>query len=210
MINISVSAENLCKNFGRRFVFKNLNFIFDKPGIYGIAGINGSGKTTLAKIISGVLSPSQGKIYCSVNSLKINPEEIQKYIGYAAPYVVFYDEFTAYENLKMLSVIQGIDFNSNRCEKLLTEFGLYERRNEHLSNYSSGMKQRIKIIFAMMNNLPLIIFDEPITNLDSAGKEIFYRLLKQQAINSLIIIASNEEADLALCSKIIIMENFRK
>lgn len=210
MIDITVSAENLSKIFGRRLVFRNLNFTFDKPGIYGIAGRNGSGKTTLTKIIAGVLSPSQGKIHYTINSLRIKPEQIQKYIGFAAPYVIFYDEFTAYENLKMLTDIQGIDFESSRCDNLLSEFGLYERKNEHLSNFSSGMKQRIKIVFAMMNNLPLIIFDEPVTNLDSAGKEIFYRLLKQQGLKSLIIIASNEETDLSFCDGIIVMEDFGK
>jgi heme exporter protein A len=204
-----IEAQKLTKVFGQRLVFKNLDFRFENNGIYGIAGANGSGKSTLVKIIAGLLSPSAGKVSHSADEIAIKPAELHNYIGFAAPYLELYDEFTAWENLSLFSGIRGIAFDTVRAESLLKELNIYSRRNDYVKTYSSGMKQRLKFAFAFLHSPRAVILDEPISNLDSGGKEIVYEIIKKESRNSIVIIASNEENDLGLCSSVIVISDYK-
>lgn len=204
-----IEARKLKKVFGRRPVFNNLDFRFENNGIYGIAGANGSGKSTLVKIIAGLLSPSAGIVSHSVDETVIKPTELHNHIGFAAPYLELYDEFTAMENLSLFSEIRGIPFDTVRSELLLKELDIYSRRNDYVKTYSSGMKQRLKIIFAFLHSPRVVILDEPVSNLDSGGKDIVYGIIKRESRNSIVIIASNEENDLGLCSSVIEISDYK-
>jgi heme exporter protein A len=172
MNNYSLSLHNVTKIFGRRLVFKDINFELSSGNVYGISGRNGSGKSTLAKII-------------------------------------LYDEFSADENLYHFAKIRNAKVNKNRTDELFKLFGLSDRRSDLLKGYSSGMKQRMKFIFALQHSPKIILLDEPTSNLDNAGKEAVYKLIKDEAENNLVIIASNEESDLELCSNLIDVEKFK-
>jgi heme exporter protein A len=209
MNNYNLLGENVTKTFGRRLVFKDLNFSYSKSGIWGIAGPNGSGKSTLVKIIAGIISPTRGKIRHSIDEKKIEDESLHNFIGFVSPYLVLYDEFTAEENLIYFSMIRGINYNKEKVDLLLSEFLLYERKNDLLKGFSSGMKQRMKFIFALMHSPKVIILDEPTSNLDATGKDSVYKLIKEQSTDSIIIVASNEENDLSLCREIIKLENYK-
>ncbi|RPI65905.1 MAG: ABC transporter ATP-binding protein [Ignavibacteriales bacterium] len=209
MTDYSVKAELLRKNFGRRLIFQNLSFHFSENGIYGIAGANGSGKSTLVKMISGITSASSGKIIHSLNGTTIIEEKLHNYIGFVSPYLIMYDEFTAEENLRFVSHIRGIIYNREHSEWLLELFGIYNRRNDAVKTYSSGMKQRLKFVFAFLHSPHLILLDEPTSNLDHSGKDVVYKLIKSESQNKIIIIASNEENDLSLSSSIIDLENYK-
>ncbi|MCX6151838.1 MAG: ABC transporter ATP-binding protein [Ignavibacteriales bacterium] len=209
MNNYFLTGENITKTFGRRIVFKNVNFSYSTNGIWGIAGKNGSGKSTLVKIIAGIISPTKGKITHKVNEKEIESEAMHDYIGFVSPYLVLYDEFTAQENLEYSAKIRGINFNKEKVDSLLNEFLLYDRRNDLLKGYSSGMKQRIKFIFALMHSPPLLVLDEPTSNLDIPGKESVYKIIKAESETSIVIIASNEESDLALCNDKIQLEDYK-
>lgn len=209
MTDYSLKAESLRKNFGRRLIFDNLSFNYSANGIYGIAGANGSGKSTLVKIIGGITSASSGKVIHSLNGNEIIPEKLHNHIGFVSPYLVMYDEFTAEENLKFVSDIRGIVFEKQRCDLLLEQFGIFGRRNDPVKAYSSGMKQRLKFVFALLHSPHLLIFDEPTSNLDSSGKDTVYKMAASEASGKIIIIASNEENDLAVCSTIIELENYK-
>lgn len=208
MSSYSLTLKNLTKSFGRRLIFKNINTEFNSGNIYGFAGSNGSGKSTLAKIVAGVLSPTKGKVIHQLNDTEIISEELHKHIGFVSPYLVLYDEFTAEENLLHSLNIRGLNPDKEKIKSFLDNFNLYDRRNDLLKGYSSGMKQRIKFIFALIHNPTLLIFDEPTSNLDAKGKDAVYRLIDEEAKNKLVILASNEESDLELCKTTIHVEDY--
>lgn len=210
MIDYTVELNNLIKYFGRRLIFDGINFSFTSRNIYGVSGPNGSGKSTLVKIIADLISPTRGKVEHKYGSKIVEPEQLHNYLGFVSPYLFLYDEFTAEENLSYSSNIRGIKFNQERSDYLLSELNLFDRRKDLVRGYSSGMKQRLKFIFALLHEPQLIILDEPTSNLDSSGKEIVYKLVSEEAKRSLIVIASNEESDLQLCNEIIELEKFKK
>ena len=209
MTNYSVEAVDLNKSFGRRLIFNDLQFKFDKSGVYGISGPNGSGKSTLVKIIAGIIGASKGKIIHKLNDKEIIEEHLHDHSGFVSPYLVLYEEFSTYENLNHFAEIRGISFNKERVDYLLNKFLLFKRKDDLLKTYSSGMKQRVKFIFALMHSPQLLILDEPTSNLDDEGKNSVYELVKEEGQNNIVIIASNEKHDLEVCSDIVYLEKFK-
>jgi heme exporter protein A len=193
MINYSLEASGLNKSFGRRLIFNDLQFKFDKSGVYGISGPNGSGKSTLVKIIAGIIGASQGKIFHKLDEKEIAEEHIHNHIGFVSPYLVLYEEFTTYENLKLFADIRGVKFNQERVDYLLNKFLIFKRKDDLLKTYSSGMKQRVKFIFALMHSPQLLILDEPTSNLDDEGKNSVYEIVKEEGQKNIVLIASNEK-----------------
>ena len=209
MSECSLTAESVNKTFGRRLIFKDINLKLNSSTIFGISGPNGSGKSTLVKIIANIISPSSGKLVHNLNGNEIKPEKLHNHIGLVSPYLVLYDEFTAYENLNYFSEIRGTSFNKERIDDLLNKFLLFNRKDDLVKTYSSGMKQRLKFIFALMHSPQLIILDEPTSNLDDEGKEVVYELVKEEGRKNIVVIASNEKTDLNLCLDIIDLNKFR-
>lgn len=209
MTNYSVEALELNKSFGRRLIFNDLQFRFDKSGVYGISGPNGSGKSTLVKIIAGILGASKGKIVHKMNDQEIAEERLHDHIGFVSPYLVLYEEFSTYENLKLFAEIRGVKFYKERVDYLLNKFLLYKRKDDLLKTYSSGMKQRVKFIFALMHSPQLIILDEPTSNLDDEGKNSVYELVREEGQKNIVLIASNEKNDLELCNDIVYLEKYK-
>lgn len=210
MIDYTLTLDNLVKYFGRRLVFSGMNASFDSGGIYGISGPNGSGKSTLVKIIANLISPTRGKVEHKSGNKIVESERLHDYIGFVSPYLFLYDEFTAEENLIHISNIRGKKFNKERSDYLFTQFNLFDRRNDLVRGYSSGMKQRLKFIFALLHEPRLIILDEPTSNLDNEGKDKVYRTVENENKKNLVIIASNEDSDLQLCKQVLNLENFKK
>jgi heme exporter protein A len=210
MSSYSVQSQNLSKLFGRRLIFKDINFNWAEKGIFGISGPNGSGKSTLVKIVAGLIAPSSGKIFHKNSNGDIIPEKLHNHIGFVSPYLVLYEEFSAWENLKIFANIRGVDFNEKKVTDYLSQFLLESRKDDLVKTYSSGMKQRLKFIFALMHSPEVLIFDEPTSNLDEEGKKVVYNIIEAESKNSLIIIASNEERDLSFCQEKIFLENFKK
>lgn len=209
MINYSLEACGLNKSFGRRLIFNDLQFKFDKSGVYGISGPNGSGKSTLVKIIAGIIGASQGKIFHKLDEKEIAEEHIHNHIGFVSPYLVLYEEFTTYENLKLFADIRGVKFNQERVDYLLNKFLIFKRKDDLLKTYSSGMKQRVKFIFALMHSPQLLILDEPTSNLDDEGKNSVYEIVKEEGQKNIVLIASNEKNDLELCDDTVYLEKYK-
>jgi heme exporter protein A len=209
MTSYSVEALGLNKSFGRRLIFNDLQFKFDKAGVYGVSGPNGSGKSTLVKIIAGIIGASKGKIVHKLNDKEIVAEKLHNHIGFVSPYLVLYEEFSVYENFNFFAEIRGVKFNKDRIDYLLEKFLLFKRKDELLKTYSSGMKQRVKFIFGLMHSPNLLILDEPTSNLDDEGKNSIFELVQEEGQNSIVLIASNEKSDLELCSDIIYLEKYK-
>lgn len=210
MSNYSLEVKQLTKYFGRRLIFSNLNFRFTDNGIYGISGPNGSGKSTLVKILAGIIGANKGEVKHFLSGKEIIPEKIHNHIGFVSPYLVLYEEFSAEENLLMFAKIRGVEYDKSRVDYLFEKFLLLKRKDDLVKTYSSGMKQRLKFIFALMHSPQLIILDEPTSNLDDEGKNSVYELIREEGNKNIVIIASNEKNDLGYCSEIIFLENFKQ
>src|SRR3970282_2034323 len=146
MSDYSLMSDSISKSFGRRLIFSDINFKWEEKGIFGISGPNGSGKSTLVKIIAGLISPTNGKIKHTNSNNEVIPEQLHNHIGFVSPYLVLYEEFSAWENLDYFARIRGVNFNEEGVNDLLKKFLLYNRKDDLVKTYSSGMKQRMKFI----------------------------------------------------------------
>ncbi len=210
MINYTVELENITKTFGRRLIFKNISIKLNAPSVIGISGRNGAGKSTFVKILAGLISPSKGKVKHYLSDKLIETEKVFKHLGFVSPYLVLYDEFTATENLFYYCKIRNIDYDKSFAKELLEKVNLYDRRNDLVKTYSSGMKQRLKYAFALIHKPSLIILDEPTSNLDNSGKQVVYEFIETYGKEKLVIVASNEQSDLDYCNEIIELEKFKE
>jgi heme exporter protein A len=156
-----------------------------------------------------LLTASGGKMVHKNSEHEIIPEKLHNYIGFVSPYLVLYEEFSAWENLIYYAKIRGIPFDGDIATDLLERFLLYDRRDDLIKTYSSGMKQRMKFVFALIHKPWILIFDEPTSNLDEEGKKCVYDIVREQANNAIIIIASNDQTDLDLCSETLDITDYK-
>ncbi len=210
MSKIKITINKLTKRFGKTPVFSGVDMDCQLPGIYGVSGNNGAGKTTFLKIIAGVMKPTSGEVLIKINDYKILAERTYRHTAFAAPYLNLYDEFSAEENLRLTAGLRSEKYDSKRAEYLLHKVSLYSKKNELLKNYSSGMKQKVKLINSLLAESLLIIWDEPFTNMDSEGKEAVTALIRPEAEKKIILIASNREDELALCGSVLDLNSFSK
>lgn len=200
---IRIEAEKIEKTFAKTLLFRNINFNLGKGDSFYITGPNGSGKSTLLQILAGIQKPSSGNvIYTSDNSV-IESEDYKDFLGFTGPQVNPYDMLTSIENLTFTST-ESVD--ENLMIEYLEKFDLYRHRTKSVKYYSSGMKQRLRLIHALINNPEILMLDEPCSNLDSKGRDILYRILDEVKNNKILIIATNEPEDINLCSKGINLE----
>ena len=200
---MKIIAENLCKRYSlHNWVFKNINFELISATTYGISGSNGSGKSTLLSIISGINLPSSGKIQYQLHEKNIDPLQWYKYISIATPYAELIDFLSLNElidyYLQYKKFVQSIDKN-----QFLEIVYLEEHRSKLIKYFSSGLKQRLKLALAILTDTPILLLDEPTTNLDDEAIQWYKLLLEKYRSAKLVVIASNDQNDFTNCSDII-------
>ena len=199
----SIEARKIEKKFGKTILFKDINFNLEKGISFYITGPNGSGKSTLLQILAGIQQPTSGSIIYSSEKAVVERDYYKDYFGFTGPQVNPYDMLTSIENLRFTSD-RSVD--ENLMNDYLEKFGLYKHRTKQVKYYSSGMKQRLRLIHALINNPEILMLDEPCSNLDTTGRDILYRILDEVKKDKLLIIATNEKDDINLCSKGISLE----
>jgi heme exporter protein A len=203
-----LQASALQKTFNHRVIFFDVNFSLNSHEGLGIVGRNGAGKSTLAKIIAGVLTPSDGTIRYILDRHPVEKNDLQDHIGFVAPYLQMYDEFTGWENLDLARRMRGKNIPDERLTLLLKRVNLFERKHHLVRTYSSGMKQRLKYAFALLHEPPVLILDEPASNLDAEGIQIVREVMKEQIARGILIVATNDTDDLKYCTKILDLDVF--
>lgn len=193
--SFTLKVHKLSRKFDNKVVFNNISFEVSSGQKLAITGRNGSGKSTLLKLICGVLSPTYGGISFALGNNPVSKDKFPLFIGFAAPYLNFYDEMTAEENLKTVCRLKGID--DSKAESILSETELYERKNDPVGIFSSGMKQRLRLAFAVMHSPVLLLLDEPMVNLDSSGIALAEKIITNH--NGILIIATNDEREKRFC-----------
>lgn len=204
-LSMDLSIQKLTKAFNQHIIFDDLNVEIRTGSRLAITGANGSGKSTLLKILSGGLLPSSGQIIYKRQGVTIEEEAIYKYVHFVAPYNTVIEELSLEELFHMHQELGLLGaFNSFRSwlDRLEYKFP-YERQ---IKTYSSGMKQRVKLGLALMDNRPLILLDEPGSNLDAQGKEWLYRLINELQSYQTLVIASNEQEEIAFCERAVCLK----
>lgn len=215
MNKIEIICKDLSKSFSYKTVFKNLSFKISTKESLSITGRNGSGKSTLIKIISNLLQESKGKISLKENDSELPKEKWFLKIGLLASYLNLYDELSGFENLDFFYKLKLVSSNLNnnnskeKLNSLLEIVNLYDKRKELVKNYSSGMKQRLKIAFAVMNEPEILLMDEPRTNLDKFGVDIINKIAEEQKEKGILIIATNDEDDKLHCDDSLNIEDYK-
>lgn len=207
---MSLSLTNIAKKFKKDWVFRNVNFQFETPGTYVIKGSNGSGKSTLLKLISSHLSPSEGKQKLTLNSREISIDEWPKHIAYAAPYFELIEEMFLEEFVEFYIKFKPLRTHISK-EDLFRIAYLEEYKNKQIKNFSSGMKQRLKLALAWLSDVSIILLDEPASNLDKKGVQWYKNLAKQYSKDKLVIVCSNNiEDEYFFCEHSLNIEDFTK
>lgn len=195
-----VRAEDVSKTFNRKIIFQGISFELSRGASLAVTGRNGSGKSTLVKIIAGVLSPTGGSVTMLEDGKALEEAQRKEHLGLVSPYLQLYDEFTALENIEILSRIRGVaDPDRDRVRALLTLFALWDRRKDWLRVYSSGMKQRLKYVFALVHRPTVLILDEPSANLDADGVSAVRHMVQEQKERGILIVATNDAEEAKWC-----------
>jgi heme exporter protein A len=193
---LSIRAQHITKRFNRLTLFKDIEVSLERGQSLAITGPNGSGKSTLLEIIAGIRAPTRGDIGFFIDDERIDSKKIMDYSGFQSSRVNPYIELTGYENLQFVSDTH-IDIVS--VNRLFERFGLFDHRNKKVKFYSSGMRQRLKILLAILRDPPILFLDEPGTNLDDDGKRAVFSYLKSVMKFKIVLIATNEGSEAELC-----------
>jgi len=197
---VTIQLQNIGKRYRLEWIFRGLDATFQAGERWAILGPNGSGKSTLLKVLSGHLTPSKGNISFENQGVAIKEEAVYKKISYAAPYIELIEEFTLEEALRFHAKLRPLlpGFTPASLYELLS---LPRSRQKEIRFFSSGMKQRLKLALAVCSDTPVLLLDEPATNLDVQGVDWYKNLISTYAAERLVIIASNDPHDAAFCGK---------
>lgn len=195
-----IHLQDIGKRYRLDWIFKGVTLGFQSGRRYALLGPNGSGKSTLMKVISGHLTPSRGSITFEQNAEKpLPPEEVYRYISYAAPYIELIEELTLEEALRFHAGLKPLLPGIGPAQ-VYEMLALPRTRQKEIRYFSSGMKQRVKLALAVCSDTPVLLLDEPATNLDVQGVEWYKQLIGQFAADRLVIIASNDPHDAEFCA----------
>jgi len=198
------------KRFNKEWIFSNLNFSFTTGQHYALIGNNGSGKSTLLQIIAGYIGLTKGEIHwTNTAGDAIDSANVFRHISIAAPYLELVEEFTALEQIAFHQQFKPLQNGLSPIE-LLEKIGLSNAANKQIRNFSSGMKQRLKLALAIFDQAPILLLDEPCSNLDQEGIQTYHQLMQAYAMHKLIIVASNDPQEYKFCSQQVSLSEFKK
>jgi ABC-type multidrug transport system ATPase subunit len=202
---MNIELQNIGKRYKKNWIFKGLSTLLEQGKSYALVGSNGAGKSTLLKVIAGFENHHVGTIQYSIGSKTIHKQDLAPYFSFCAPYQ---------ELIREMKLVEFLSFHQSMThpmdtQKMLAELGLEGNEDKLLDEFSSGMLQRLKLGITFYSARPVLFFDEPCTNLDAQGKKIFSVLFDRFKDSKLILIASNEPEEIALCSQKIAIENYK-
>ncbi|MCW3461878.1 ABC transporter ATP-binding protein [Chitinophaga nivalis] len=197
---MTISLEQTGKRFNYDWIFRRVTYTFHEGSRYAILGPNGSGKSTLLQVISGAIQHNEGTVLYHTPEKPIAPDAFFRHCAIAAPYLELIEELTLTEtiqfHLQFKNFLPGIT-----PEQAMQLVGLEKAAHKQIRNFSSGMKQRIKLALAIFSDVPVLLLDEPCTNLDAAGTALYQQLIRDYGGNRLIIVSSNDEQEYFMCTE---------
>jgi ABC-type multidrug transport system ATPase subunit len=190
------------KRFNRDWIFRHFSYHFETGNAYAITGPNGSGKSTLLQAIAGSIYLSEGSLAYQpdMDSGKIEAEDFFRFIAIAAPYLELIEEMTAREFLRFHNRFKSL-ITTISIEEILVLIGLENAMDKQIRYFSSGMKQRLKLAQAVFSDTPVLLLDEPCTNLDKPGYALYHELVHTYCGQKLVIVSSNEPQEMDFCTE---------
>ncbi len=204
---MQIILTNTGKRFNREWIFRNLSYQFTAPKKYAITGANGSGKSTLLQVIAGAVSFNEGSVTLQNEKAIIPAEQFFNHIAIAAPYLELIEEMTANELLGFHASFKPLLVPKKEALQMVN---LSAAADKQVRYYSSGMKQRLKLAQAFFSNTPVLLLDEPLTNLDAEGIALYRQLIEKYAGGRLVIISSNDKQEYDFCEEVIRIGDYKK
>lgn len=208
---MELQLQHLSKHYGAKYAVEDVNTVLT-PGVYGLLGANGAGKTTLMRMICGVLKPDSGRICLDGKTVDELGEDYYSHLGYMPQDFGFYPDFTAREFMLYMAAVKGLDKKEakERTERLLGMVNLQEVADKKIKSYSGGMKQRLGIAQAELNNPSILILDEPTAGLDPKERVRFRNLISDFAKEKIVILSTHIVSDVSyIADTILMMKNGR-
>lgn len=205
---MTISVSDAGKRFNRDWIFRNFTYTFNHGEAYAITGPNGSGKSTLLQVIGGAITPSEGSVAYEKEGKNIDPENIYQHLSIAAPYLELIEEMTATEFLHFHQQFKTF-LPSVSISDILSKVGLSNASEKQIRYYSSGMKQRVKLAQAVFSNTPVLLLDEPCTNLDIEGIGLYHDLVRDFCSNRIILVSSNDLQEYDFCKTTISIMDYK-
>lgn len=198
---MTITLKDIGRRYNREWIFRHLDYTFSIGKKYAILGPNGSGKSTLIKVLTGSLSVSEGQLLLTMDGADKTFDSLYHYISIAAPYMELIEEFTLSEmvdfHFKFKSCLVGYDKPG-----VISLMGLEHALHKEIKHFSSGMKQRVKLVLACCSASVIVFLDEPTSNLDTDGEAWYLNLIEQTIGNDrMLIIGSNQEKEYAFCDE---------
>lgn len=195
---MKINLEHIGRRFNREWIFRDVNYVFESGSSYAVLGANGAGKSTILQVISGSLSSSEGTISYSKDGVLLNPENVFEHLSMAAPYLELIEEFSLRElidfHFRFKKYRSGLD-----RDLMIELMGLKHSEHKAIKNFSSGMKQRVKLGLAFCSDTEMVLLDEPASNLDQQGLEWYLSLVEKYTEDRILIICSNQLQEYSFC-----------
>jgi len=203
---MQISLTNTGKRYNREWIFRHFNYQFFSNKKYAITGSNGSGKSTLLQVIAGSLIHNEGKVQMMIEETPVAEENHHKHVTIAAPYLELIEEMTANEFLLFHSQFKALTISR---KEILSIINLEKAADKQIRYYSSGMKQRLKLAQAFFCVSPVLLLDEPATNLDTEGINLYHDLISNHTRQKLVIISSNDQQEYSFCDEVIEIAKYK-
>ena len=204
---MKLSVDRLSKQYKNKIAVDRVSFSLTE-GVTGLLGANGAGKTTLMRMMTGILAPTSGEI--TADGIAVQTEEYRSLLGYLPQDFGYYPEFTAKEFVRYIAALKGIDKNTakRKTDELLELVGLSDVANKKIKTFSGGMKQRVGIAQAIVNDPKILILDEPTAGLDPKERVRFRNLIAEIGKNTIVLFSTHIVSDIdSIASNLLMMRD---
>lgn len=205
---MKINLHNAGKRYNREWIYRGVTLEFSSGNAYAVTGPNGSGKSTLLQAIGGMLQLSEGSIQYAMDSRQLANEDVYQQISFCAPYLDVIEEMTLSEFLHFHNQFKPF-LSSFTSKKIIAEIGLEAAASKQIRYYSSGMKQRVKLAQAIFSDTAIVLLDEPCSNLDSKGIQLYHSLIQAYCKERLVVVCSNDEVEYSFCNEVISITTFK-
>ncbi|GAB3535462.1 heme ABC exporter ATP-binding protein CcmA [Pontibacter brevis] len=204
---MQINLSNLGKRYNYEWIFRNLTYTFEAGSSYAILGRNGSGKSTLLTTVAGYNLHSEGEITYKAGNKTVSPDQAYRQLSLTAPYLELVEEFTLLEIIQFHTRFKPLRHQLTHLQ-LIDRMKLQRAKNKFVKDFSSGMKQRLKLGLAIYSDTPLLLLDEPTTNLDQEGVAWYQEHVAQNQEERLIIVGSNIQHEYSFCKNYLLISDY--
>jgi ABC-type multidrug transport system ATPase subunit len=205
---MKISLSTAGKRFNREWIYRGVTLEFSAGNAYAITGPNGSGKSTLLQAIGGMLQLSEGSVHYAMDNKQLANDDVYRQITFCAPYLDVIEEMTFLEFLQFHNQFKPF-LSSFTAKDIMAEVGLTNAATKQIRYYSSGMKQRVKLAQAVFSDAAVILLDEPCSNLDAKGIELYHHLIQKYCTERLVIVCSNDTVEYSFCNGVISILDYK-